>query len=37
MVESFGAHISGEDGWIMPMSQSLAVMQVIDQIKAFNR
>ena len=37
MVEHFGEHISGEDGWIMPMSQSLAVMQVIDQIKAFNR
>ena len=37
MVERFGEHISGEDGWIMPMSQSLAVMQVIDQIKAFNR
>lgn len=37
MVERFGEHISGEDGWIMPMSQSLAVMQVIDQIGAFNR
>ena len=37
MVERFGEHISGEDGWIMPMKQSLAVMQVIDQIKAFNR
>ena len=37
MVEHFGEHISGEDGWIMPMGQSLAVMQVIDQIKAFNR
>jgi len=37
MVERFGEHISGEDGWIMPMSQSLAVMQVIDQIKVFNR
>ena len=37
MVERFGEHISGEGGWIMPMSQSLAVMQVIDQIRAFNR
>jgi predicted dehydrogenase len=37
MVEHFGEHISGEDGWIMPMSQSLAVMKVIDQIRAFNR
>ena len=37
MVEHFGEYISGEDGWIMPMKQSLAVMQVIDQIKAFNR
>lgn len=37
MVERFGEHISGEDGWIMPMSQSLAVMQIIDQISAFNR
>lgn len=37
MVENFGEHITGQDGQIVPMEQSLAVMQVIDQIKAFNR
>lgn len=37
MVENFGEHITGKDGWIVPMEQSLAVMQVIDQIKSFRR
>ena len=37
MVENFGEHITGKDGQIVPIQQSLAVMQVIDQIKAFNR
>jgi predicted dehydrogenase len=37
MVENFGEHITGKDGQIVPMEQSLAVMQVIDQIKAFNK
>ena len=37
MVEQFGEHISGKDGWIMPMSQTLAVMKLIDQINAFNK
>jgi predicted dehydrogenase len=36
MVENFGEHIMGNGGWIMPMEQSLAVMKVVDQIKAFN-
>ena len=36
MVENFGEHITGKDGWVLPMEQSLAVMQVIDQIKGFN-
>ena len=36
MVENFGEHIMGRESWIMPMEQSLAVMQVVDQIKAFN-
>ena len=36
MVENFGEHIMGRDSWIMPMEQSLAVMQVVDQFKAFN-
>jgi predicted dehydrogenase len=36
MVENFGEHIMGNGGWIMPMQQSLAVMKVVDQIKAFN-
>jgi hypothetical protein len=36
MVENFGDHIMGRESWIMPMEQSLAVMQVVDQIKAFN-
>jgi predicted dehydrogenase len=37
MVENFGEHITGKDGQIVPMEQSLAVMQVIDQIKASNK
>jgi len=37
MVENFGEHIMGKDGWIVPMEQSLAVMQVLDQISAFNK
>jgi predicted dehydrogenase len=37
MVEEFGEHIMGKDGWIMPMQQSLAVMHVLDQISAFNK
>jgi predicted dehydrogenase len=37
MVENFGEYIMGNAGWIVPMDQSLAVMQVIDQIKAFNK
>ena len=36
MVQNFGEHIMGNGGWVMPMEQSLAVMQIIDQIKAFN-
>jgi len=36
MIENFGDYSAGKDGWIVPMQQSLAVMQVIDQIKAFN-
>ena len=36
MVENFGEHVMGRTSWIMPMEQSLAVMQVVDQIKAFN-
>ena len=36
MIENFGDHIMGRTSWIMPMEQSLAVMQVVDQIKAFN-
>jgi predicted dehydrogenase len=37
MVENFGEHITGRDGQIVPMEQSLAVMQVLDQISVFNR
>ena len=36
MVENFGQYIMGNDGWIMPMEQSLAVMKVIDQIRAWS-
>jgi predicted dehydrogenase len=36
MIENFGEHIMGRESWIMPMEQSLAVMKVVDQIKAFN-
>ena len=37
MVENFGEYIMGNGGWIMPMEQSLAVMKVIDQLRAFNK
>jgi predicted dehydrogenase len=36
MIENFGEHIMGRESWIMPMQQSLAVMQVVDQLRAFN-
>jgi predicted dehydrogenase len=36
MVENFGEHIMGNSGWIMPMQQSLVVMKIVDQIRAFN-
>ena len=36
MVENFGQYIMGNDGWIVPMEQSLAVMKVIDQIRAWS-
>ena len=35
MVENFGEHIEGRDNWIMPMEQSLAVMKMIEQIRAW--
>jgi predicted dehydrogenase len=37
MVENFGEHTKGNGGWIIPMEQSLAVMQIIDQLRAFNK
>jgi predicted dehydrogenase len=36
MVENFGEYIMGNDGWILPIQQSLAVMKIVDQIGAFN-
>jgi len=36
MVENFGQYIMGNDGWIMPMEQSLAVMKMIEQIRAWS-
>jgi predicted dehydrogenase len=35
MIENFGEHIAGRDSWVVPMEQSLAVMKVIDQIRAW--
>ncbi len=36
MIENFGEHIAGRDSWVVPMEQSLAVMKVIDQIRAWS-
>ena len=35
MIENFGEHIAGRHNWIMPMEQSLAVMKMIEQIRAW--
>jgi predicted dehydrogenase len=35
MIENFGGLIAGRDSWVVPMEQSLAVMKVIDQIRAW--
>jgi hypothetical protein len=35
MIENFSDHIAGETSWILPLSQSLFVAKLLDQIKAF--
>jgi hypothetical protein len=32
MVENFGARIKGETSWILPIEESIRVMEILDQI-----
>jgi predicted dehydrogenase len=34
MVENFGARINGEESWILPMEETIRVMEILDQIAA---
>jgi predicted dehydrogenase len=34
MVENFGARLLGEPSWILPMNETIHVMQVLDEIAA---
>lgn len=34
MVEEMSAHLNGEDGWVIPLHETLKVAQVLDQIAA---
>jgi hypothetical protein len=34
MVENFGARIKGETSWILPIEESIRVMEILDQIAA---
>jgi hypothetical protein len=33
MVESVSAQVSGEKAWLLPISESLLVMNLLDQIR----
>ena len=37
MIENFSDYIAGEAAWVLPLSQSLSVAQLLDHIKAFER
>ena len=34
MVENFGSHILGEPSWILPMSETIRVMEILNEIAA---
>ena len=34
MVENFGSRIAGEPSWILPMSETIRVMEILDEIAA---
>jgi hypothetical protein len=34
MVENFGSRIVGEPSWILPMSETICVMEILDEIAA---
>jgi len=32
MVENFGSRINGQTSWILPINESIRVMEILDQI-----
>jgi D-xylose 1-dehydrogenase (NADP+, D-xylono-1,5-lactone-forming) len=34
MVENFGSRINGEESWILPMNETIRVMEILDEIAA---
>jgi hypothetical protein len=34
MVENFGSRILGEPSWILPMKETIRVMEIMDEIAA---
>jgi D-xylose 1-dehydrogenase (NADP+, D-xylono-1,5-lactone-forming) len=36
MVENFGARINGEESWIIPIEETIRVMEILDEIAQYN-
>jgi predicted dehydrogenase len=36
MVENFGARINGEESWILPIEETIRVMEILDEIAQYN-
>jgi hypothetical protein len=36
MVENFGAQINGEANWILPIEETIRVMEILDEIALFD-
>ena len=36
MVENFGARINGEESWILPIEETIRVMEILDEIALFD-
>jgi hypothetical protein len=36
MVENFGARIKGEASWILPIEETIRVMEILDEIALFD-
>ena len=36
MVENFGARIKGEESWILPIEETIRVMEILDEIAQYN-